>query len=739
MALTEGLQWYGLDGHLHTDHSHDAGFFHQQEKKPENHDTFVADQLGAAELAGEKVATLTDHRTYDQAYDPDYRSETMTLLDGEEWGSYPHATAWAITEVLEQGPDEGVCGVARAAPEVRAQDAIFGIAHPEDGRRPCIDLPTLKNTPIDHLEAFRGPNTSFWAANAGGGRRLAPVTGSDNHFRQLYGTEGGPGGNTTFILAASAKQASLVQAIRDGRVVSTTRTMQPRMTTSLDADLDDVFDAFTGGWAVPTGGTVRVAFRIEGGSGHWLQVLDESSNIVSQEPVTTTDQTFIYDVPASSSLYRGQLAIEPAERVTAPSYLEYFDSLRVLSAPVYLSAPEPVEDGDQGAATELGGAPFSGFADLAASEGTTHAVWQERRGDIYSILHSTSVDDGQTWSAPEVRSGAMDARMPTVAVDGQTVAISWEDDIAGAHGGRVVLSVSQDGGDTFATSTVANGARPDLAVSGSRVHLVWMSQEDGYKIRYLSYGGGSPVDQALLSSAVSREAGLAHPMSIPPRVLKHVPAAVHPAIVADGASVVVAWEDNREDPTPLRNGTPDDWGIYGAVSTDGGATFSPDARWTPRHDRKAATPTSVESLEGNPARHPDLMLSEDGSLVLAYDDPFGSGGANIYVRRSTDLAATWSTPFAVTSSPELETRPRLRRTGGTIEVLFQGSTGRDWTLRSALSTDGGLSFGAPTTFSTGSGYAGFPAVAGNVAAWTGESDGIYRVFTAPTIAGAEVP
>ncbi|HVL32769.1 MAG TPA: hypothetical protein VM600_04225, partial [Actinomycetota bacterium] len=96
-----GMKWYGLDGHVHTDHSHDAGFFHQQEKRPENHDTFVSDQLGEAQRQMMNVATLTDHRTYDQAYDPDYRSDTLLLLDGEEWGGYPPATAWGISEVLE--------------------------------------------------------------------------------------------------------------------------------------------------------------------------------------------------------------------------------------------------------------------------------------------------------------------------------------------------------------------------------------------------------------------------------------------------------------------------------------------------------------------------------------------------------------------------------------------------------------------------------------------------------------
>lgn len=734
-SLTDGLTWYSLDGHVHTDHSHDAGFFHQQEKKPENHDTFVADQLAEAQRNGETIATLTDHRTYDQAYDPEYRSDTMTLLDGIEWGG-PHSTAWGISEMLEVGPDEGTCGVARAAGEVRAMDAIFGVAHPEDGRPSCIDVSTLRNVPIDHLEAFRAPHTAFYERNLAGGNRLVPVTGSDNHFRQLYGSEGGTGISSTFILASSPTQAAIVEAVRAGRVFSTTRTLGPRLTTFLDADMDGTFDALTGGWAASGGGTVRVAFNVTLGTGHWLQVLDAASNIVAQEAITLPDQTFAFDLPGTAGLYRGQLTIEPVERVSGPSYLSYADTLRVLSAPVYLSAPPLVENGTQdapGGATALGGAPFSGYADVAVSDGVAHAVWQERVGGAYRVMYARSLDGGTTWESPRTLSPFTHAgpRFPSVAADGARVAVVYQATSDGRHDGSIFLWSSDDGGATFTDTALASGARPDVTISGDAILVAWMSQEDGYKIRMSRVVGDDVGAPLLLSSAVARNGGSAHPMSIPPRTLRHIPAAVHPVIVARGSTVAVAWEDNREDPTPLRNGTPDDWGIYGTVSTDGGLTFAPDRRWTPRHDRRAGTPAKPEDMQGNPAKHPDLLLTAGGALVLAYDDPFPSDGANVYVRRSEDLGASWSGPATVSGpSAELETRPRLREVGGAIEVIFQASFGRAWSLRRAVSADGGLTFAGHTAFTTGTGFAGFPAVAGDVVVWTGEQAGPYRVFVA---------
>lgn len=740
-AIPDG-RWYGMDGHLHSDHSHDAGLFHQGlGKKPENHDTTVEDQLAEAARWGETFGTITDHRAYDQHYDPGYRSYALTLLDGEEWGGYPHATVWGLTEVLEQGADDGTCGVARAVGEAHAQDALFGIAHPEDGRADhgCITVESLASVALDHLEVWRAPHDGFWRANLAAGNRFPPSNGSDNHFRQLWGTEGGPGAMSIEVFAAARTQAAFVEAVNSGRTFATGRAVGTTITTLLDAEADGSFDAITGGSAVPPPGTatVRVAFRAELASGLWLQVFDETGAMVAQDPVTLPDEVLAYDLPAGARLYYGELAAEPVARVTGlvvHEYLAYLDTRRVVSSPVYLTTAAPVEDGTQatasGAPVRLSGdVPFAGFADVARSGDAAVASWQQRSGATYEVAIARSRDGGRTWRAPAVVSApGEDARMPSVATDGSTTALVYEVHDRHAHGGALMVRI-WDGEATIEVLGLAGrNARPSIAVAGGTVHLAWMSMEDGYKIRYHRWTrAGGWTNDTLLSSGAAADGPLA-PYALPPRAIRHVPAAVDPVVVADGARVAVAWSENREDPTPLRNGTPDDWGIFAALSSDGGETWTEDARVSPRHDPAPFDPADPEDYDGNPARHPDLLL-DGGSIYLAYQDRYG-GRAQAYVQRSDDGGATWTAPALASASEragEYSYRPKLL--AGPV-LVFQASEGRAWNLRTASSADGGATFSPEAPFTTGSGYAGFPAAAPGIVVWTGEQGGTYGVYAA---------
>ncbi|HVL32719.1 MAG TPA: hypothetical protein VM600_03960, partial [Actinomycetota bacterium] len=633
---------------------------------------------------------------------------------------------------------EGVCGVARAAREVRAQDGIFGVAHPEDERRACISTDSLTGVPIDHLEAFRAPHTSFWESNLRAGRRFVPVTGSDNHFKQLYGTDGGTGANTTFVLSPERTTASLIESIRAGRVFSTTRAVGPKLTTGLDANRDGSVDVVTGGWSqpAPAATLVRVHFTVSLGTGHWLQVMDDTGSMVAQQPVVAHEQTLSFDLPATSSYYRGQLAIQPLDRISGPDYLSYEDTLRVLSAPVYLTPPSLVEDGAQATATGAsrlsGDVPYAGFADVASDGARTHAVWVERRAPRYVVMHRSTSDDGTTWSDPvPVSTEKEDARMPSVSVQGDRVTVAYENKNPGAHGGQIVVATSFDGGATFGHRDVLHhsvGARPATASSGGIDHVVFMSMENGYKIRYARRSGTTWTPSVKLSSATARPGGMTQ-RSIPPRVLVHVPAALHPAIAVDGDRVAVAWEDNREDPNPLRNGTPDDWGIYGTASNDAGLSWSSDVRLTPRHDRKPVNPAKPEEMEGNPARHPDLVFAPGGSLFLAYHDRYPSGGATPFVSRSDDGGATWTEPVAAAEpSAEFSYKPKLALDASSVRVVWQSSSAARWSLRTAVSNDAGATFGPGAPFTTGTGYAGYPETAGRLVVWTGESADVYGVY-----------
>ncbi|MDP9141755.1 MAG: hypothetical protein M3O62_13290, partial [Pseudomonadota bacterium] len=84
--------WVKGDMHVHDDHSSDGSFLRQtaDDRGPGN--VSISDQIGFARLMGLDFLPLTDHRTYDQHYDPTWTSANLLLIPGEEANGSPHAT-----------------------------------------------------------------------------------------------------------------------------------------------------------------------------------------------------------------------------------------------------------------------------------------------------------------------------------------------------------------------------------------------------------------------------------------------------------------------------------------------------------------------------------------------------------------------------------------------------------------------------------------------------------------------
>jgi hypothetical protein len=748
-SAVEGLQWMALDGHLHTDHSHDAGLPHQQEGTPASHDTFLDEQRDQAIRMGMDAVAFTDHRTFGQHFDPAYSTNDAVLITGEEWGGSRHATAFGTSEVLENGPDTRVgCGVAEMTLEAAAQDALLGVAHPGDGKVNCIDPKTFVAFPMSHLETLRGGNNlaqerqllptngvdlDFYVKLLQAGGRIAAFNGSDNHFKQVWPGPSGPGGSVTYALVREMSDPAFRDAVRAGRTMAGLGAGNPKVTTLLDANRDGTFDAVTGGWAAPASGTVTVAVRVEGGSGQTVQLFDDANRIVAEEAVALPDQTLAFDVPASSAYYRAQMMREPVTRVGLPDPLYYVDVMTAVSTPVWTSAP-PVR-GDPpalstGSATALSDADWSGFARVARVGDTVHTVWQERRSGRYSVAYARSADAGASWSAPQILSTGTDARTPALTAAGDHVLVAWENHNPGRFGGDLVTATSDDAGATFTAPAVTvpgNTARPAVATADGVDHLAWMEPAaDGtWGIRYArrtDATGFAPMPVSTAKARVCCETQYA----LPPRTVMHIPAAASPALAVSGSTVALAWEDNRQDPTPLRNGTPDDWGIFSAVSHDGGRTFSAEQRVSPRHLRRDNA--EPEGVEGNPARQADVAILPDGGIVVAYSDPFGSGAANVWTQRSGDGGATWADPVALAPpSDQWAYRPRLVVEGAQLRAVWQESSDPTWGLRTASSSDGGRSFGPPSNLSTAGRFSGYPSVAPGVVVFTAETPSGFAV------------
>ena len=754
-AALDGLAWVPFDMHLHTDHSSDGGVFHQEFDTPESHDTFLDEQRDQALRAGMSAVAFTDHRNFAQHYDPDFDLDRSpfaigdrVLLTGEEWGGGRHGTAFAIQTRIDHGSTDRVgCGLAEMTLEVAAQDGLLGMAHPKDGGADGC-MAELVDFPLSHIEALRGgdsalqdagfpsggngSNEAYYQALAEVGGRVAAVNGSDNHFKQVWAGPSGPGGSAAYVLTTGASEEALVDGIRAGRTLAGQGITGIRIATLLVADGVDGFEAVTGGWAEPIGDTVTLALAIENGAGHTVRVVDDTGAVVAEVVPDGVSDTVAFELPSSSAFYRVAAMTVGASRVGLPDPLDYVDTFVMNSTPVWLSAPTSaartpaLADG-----TSLGSltdADWGGFADLARHGDVVHLVQQQRTGDRARVVtHQRSLDGGMTWS-PAVPLG--EGRSPSVVVREDTVTVAFEVHDPRRFGGDVVVRRSTDGGVSFGPAeaiAAGNAARPVLAAGDSVDHVVWQAQvDDGtWAIHHQRLDGGSSATR--LSFAQPWSGGMTQ-YAVPPRELLHIPASVEPTVAVHGDTVAVAWEDNREDPTPGRSGNPDDVAIFGAVSTDGGVTFSADSRWTERVLRRDE-PTA-EGVEGNPALSPSLAVTPDGGIVVAHTSTVNSAFTDVWVQRSDDLGATWSTARRVDAPSEWSYQPQLQVEPGGLRVVWQQATDPTWSLRTAVSTDGGLTFGSASTLTGEGRYHGWPALTDGMMAWTAELPGGVGVVAA---------
>src|SRR3954454_19817263 len=89
-----GPAWIPGDLHVHDDHSSDGSLPRQRNKDRAKGNNSVADQIGQATRMGLKWLPLTDHRTYDQQFDPLWESSRLLLIPGEEANGSPHANVF---------------------------------------------------------------------------------------------------------------------------------------------------------------------------------------------------------------------------------------------------------------------------------------------------------------------------------------------------------------------------------------------------------------------------------------------------------------------------------------------------------------------------------------------------------------------------------------------------------------------------------------------------------------------
>ncbi len=228
--------------------------------------------------------------------------------------------------------------------------------------------------------------------------------------------------------------------------------------------------------------------------------------------------------------------------------------------------------------------------------------------------------------------------------------------------------------DTMDAQSLTNSLDPSILGSGSgattRLHVAWRDLSGGtvphvYTIRSLDAGGTFP--------------------GAPSRVDTAGGAVFAPRMVLPGATGVVwGWPDFRGG-TGYRES-------YSRRSADSGATLAAEVK--------------INALGGTATQDSyDLALASSGTNVYATYNTFtGTRQRHVFVARSTDSGATWSTPLQL-STPAGATfvaaEPRVAAAGSNVFVTWRDNRSGSLDVYVRVSTDAGATFGAETRMDLG--------------------------------------
>jgi len=180
------------------------------------------------------------------------------------------------------------------------------------------------------------------------------------------------------------------------------------------------------------------------------------------------------------------------------------------------------------------GSTTSLFPSICSSDSVLHVAWQDKRiAGNSEIFYKRSTNAGVDWGADTRLSYGDTASVgPCIVVAGSAVYVAWSDFRDGNY--EVYFKCSADGGltwgpDTRLTNNSGRSFLSNLAVSGSRLFLVWYDDSDGNLEIYYK----NSIDGGLNWGPDER--------------LTDEPAESNYAFIAvSGTLVHVVWNDNRD-------------------------------------------------------------------------------------------------------------------------------------------------------------------------------------------------
>jgi hypothetical protein len=727
-AISTGT-WLAGDTHVHDDHSSDGSFIRQIVSQQGPGTLSVADQIGEGERTGLQWMPLTDHRTYDQHWDPQWTSSKLLLIPGEEANGAPHATCLGAVDVVVDGinpPGLPFRHIQQSIWDVHAQGGSWGIAHPSDPVKIENDCAIGAHTVETWNRATEADVEVDWAENAWNkGFRFGAAGACDCHFKELWGVAG-PGMPTTWVLAKAQTERSVLDALRAGRTTLSSSPVGAFVTLEADADGDGIYEGVGGDELVATGSIVKLRVRVQRAPGMTLYVYEAPGRAavpLLQKVITSADESYTVDAPmqAPAHWWRAEVRGDgpPSGMTTNPQadVPKSADQLQAMTSPVFATtgapavpqpaiALPPLSGDASGAVVDLGGG-WHGFPDVAGSPAGAHVVAEEHGDGVTSVVYvdpsgrRTTIADGA-------------ARLPKVAVNGDDVWVAYQDEAGQLpRNPQVFLAHSTDGGHTFDTPQRLSDGR------GRQERVALALLPDGRPVVAWQASTGSAVEVLVWWAGDAAPAVVSLPGKVitPPNAADsrsaRYPASLFPDLAVLRDAVVVSWQDNRNDPDPLWTGHLDPQGIgsndpTGVTPNDPGPKTDPD-RWEPMVAVRPldgstwSAPIRVAPRDDRAQCHPAIGAAGDGTLVCAWDSrELRSSGTSpvIAAATSSDGGQTWAAAVEVDVTPPLKAgdppmdfsqRPRLAADpDGALRMVWYDARGADWrwAVRSAVLVDG---------------------------------------------------
>jgi hypothetical protein len=762
--------WLVGDTHVHDDHSSDGSLPRQRSKQTLPGNLPVGDQIGQAERTGLDFLPLTDHRTYDQHWDPQWTSSELLLVPGEEANGSPHAIVLGAVDTVVDGANPPGSASFRHLQQsiwdARSQDAVWHVAHPDDGEYTRAGGPNdnasaqgVHNIEVLNVASDPDAEVDYAETRWNRGFRTGVTAASDCHFREVWDIAG-PGQPATWVFAADRTVRSVLDGLRAARTTVSASVRGPFLTIEGDLDGDGVFEAMGGDEVVlPRGGPrphAAIRVRVRRAQGMHLLVYSapgRSAGPILDTTVASADETYTVTPRLASdhTWYRAEVRSPgAASGVDADPNLP--DQLRAAVSPLFLSVGAPAvavpelplpapATGRDGAVAVIGRpGGFAGFADVATTEHSVHVVAQEHVAGRTTVVYRS----GRGGRQVELSAGSGTATAPRVAAAGRDVWVVWQDERGQEqpHRPAIYLRHSADDGHHFApavrlTHGAGRAVRPAIAVLDGRHPVVaWADNSGGAFDVYTQVVGVDAAPVNLSATGKTIDPGDRAVDARSPRY----PASLCPSVAVDRhGRILVAWHDDRFDPDPLWTGhtpppgqpagggtDPDNWQILAA--TRAGGTWS--------------APVRVSAAATSSDRHAAVVADGDGGFVAVWDSgALASSGVNLTLRasRSTDGGHTWSASEPVAFDADaMSQRARVGvDADGAVRAVWFDSRGADWRWKVYTARfDPGTGWSAPARL-TVAGNATYPAVSGGVVVCTsdrgavGQRDVTQQVFLLP--------